>query len=100
MISIDLTPESIDALRTIASIIPIPGCRRRWRPDYLKSQGLLQKESCRLSRISENTLRSYLRQFQEGGIERLKRLDFARLTIDPRLATYLASRSPGLGVGM
>src|SRR5512135_186252 len=33
---------------------------------------------CRLSRISENTLRSYLRQFQEGGVERLKRLDFAK----------------------
>jgi transposase len=45
---------------------------------YLKSQGLLHKEICRLSQISENTLRSYLRQFQEGGIERLKRLDFAQ----------------------
>jgi transposase len=45
---------------------------------YLKSQGLPHKEICRLSRISENTLRSYLRQFQEGGVERLKRLDFAR----------------------
>ena len=45
---------------------------------YLKSQGLLHKEISRLSRISENTLRSYLRQFQEGGVERLKRLDFAK----------------------
>jgi transposase len=33
-----------------------------------------------LTRISENTLRSYLRQFQEGGVERLKRLDFAEPT--------------------
>jgi transposase len=45
---------------------------------YLKSQGLLHKEICRLTRISENTLRSYLRQFQDGGLERLKRLDFAK----------------------
>jgi transposase len=45
---------------------------------YLKSQGPLHKEICRSSRISENTLRSYLRQFREGGVERLKRLDFAR----------------------
>src|SRR6476620_6583323 len=43
----------------------------------LKSQGLLHKDICRLSRISENTLRSYLGQFREGGVERLKRLDFA-----------------------
>ena len=33
-----------------------------------------------MTRISENTLRSYLRQFQEGGVERLKRLDFAKPT--------------------
>jgi transposase len=33
-----------------------------------------------LTRVSENTLRSYLRQFQEGGVERLKRLDFAKPT--------------------
>jgi transposase len=45
---------------------------------YPKSQGLLHKEICRLSRISENSLRRYLRQVQEGGIERLKRLVFAQ----------------------
>ena len=44
---------------------------------YLKCQGLRHKDVCHLSRISENTLRTYLRQFQEGGVERLKRLDFA-----------------------
>jgi transposase len=43
---------------------------------YLKSQGLLQLDICRLTRISENTLRAYLRQYQEGGIERLKRTDW------------------------
>ena len=45
---------------------------------YLKSQGLLHQDICRLSRISENTLRSYLRQFQEGGVERLKRTRLGR----------------------
>lgn len=45
---------------------------------YLKSQGPLHKEICRLSRISENTLRSYPRRFREGGVERLKRLDLAK----------------------
>ena len=43
---------------------------------YLKSQGLAHHDICRLARISENTLRSYLRQFQEGGIERLKQTDW------------------------
>src|SRR5207248_3247607 len=44
---------------------------------YLKSQGLAHRDICRLARISENTLRSYLRQYQEGGVERLKRTDWA-----------------------
>jgi transposase len=43
---------------------------------YLKSQGLTHQDVCRLARISENTLRSYLRQYQEGGVERLKRTDW------------------------
>ncbi len=43
---------------------------------YLKSQGLPHHVICRLARVTKNTLRSYLRQFQEGGIERLKRTDW------------------------
>jgi transposase len=49
---------------------------------YLKSQGMPHQEICRLTRISENTLRSYLRQYQEGGIERLQRTDWAGTTSD------------------
>src|SRR5512135_3028380 len=49
---------------------------------YLKGQGLPHQEICRLTRISENTLRSYLRQYQEGGIERLQRTDWAGATSD------------------
>jgi hypothetical protein len=77
MIHIDFTPKDIDALHHEHFHHPHPGCRKM-EAVYLKSQGLLHKEICRLSRISENTLRSSLRQFQEGGIERLKRLDFAK----------------------
>jgi transposase len=44
---------------------------------YLKSQGLSHQDICRPARISENTLRSYLRQLQDGGVERLKRTDWA-----------------------
>ena len=77
MIPIDFTPEDIDALHHERFHHPHPRVQEKMEAVYLKSQGLLHKEICRLSRISENTLRSYLRQFQEGGIERLKRLDFA-----------------------
>jgi len=43
---------------------------------YLKSQGLRHQDVCRSARISENTLRSYLRRYQEGGVERLKQTDW------------------------
>src|SRR3954465_7239311 len=77
MIPIDFTPEDIDALHHERFHHPHPRVQEKMEAVYLKGQGLLHKEICRLSRISENTLRSYLRQFQEGGVERLKRLDFA-----------------------
>src|SRR3954452_10748070 len=80
MIRIAFTPEDIDALHHERFHHPHPRVQEKMEAVYLKSQGLLHKEICRLTRISENTLRSYLRQFQEGGIERLKRLDFAKPT--------------------
>ena len=44
---------------------------------YLKSQGLPHHEICRLARISENTLRAYLGQYQEGGLERLEQIEWS-----------------------
>jgi transposase len=82
MIHIDFTPEDIDALHHERFHHPHPRVQEKMEAVYLKSQGLPHKEICRLSRISENTLRSYLRQFQEGGVERLKRLDFAKPVSD------------------
>jgi len=78
MIHIEFTPEDVEALHHERFHHPHPRVQEKMEAVYLKSQGLPHKEICRLSRISENTLRSYLRQFQEGGVERLKRLDFAR----------------------
>jgi Homeodomain-like domain len=74
MIDIDFTPEDIEALHHERFHHPHPPVQEKMEAVYLKSQGLLHKEICRLSRTSENTLRSYLRHFQEGGVERLKRL--------------------------
>jgi transposase len=43
---------------------------------YLKSQGLAHQDIRRLCNISKTTLTTYLRQYLEGGIERLKHLDY------------------------
>jgi transposase len=77
MIHIDFTPTDIDALHHERFHHPHPRVQLKMEAVYLKSQGLAHQEICRLVRISENTLRAYLGQFQEGGVERLKRTDWA-----------------------
>jgi len=77
MIHVDFTPEDIDALHHERFHHPHPRVQLKMEAVYLKSQGLPHQDICRLTRITENTLRAYLRQYQEGGVERLKRLDFA-----------------------
>jgi len=46
----------------------------------MKAQGLRHDKICQLAGISENTLRSYLHEFLEGGVEGLKELSFYRPT--------------------
>ena len=58
MIHIDFTPEDIAALHHERFHHPHPRVQEKMEAVYLKSQGLLHKEICRLTRISENTLRS------------------------------------------
>jgi len=43
---------------------------------YLKSHGLKHNVICRIVRINRTTLSSYFKQYQEGGIEKLKQLNF------------------------
>src|SRR5512135_2143250 len=99
MISIDFTPQDIDALHHQRFHPPHPRVQLKMEAVYLKGQGLPHQEICRLTRITENTLRSYLRQYQEGGIERLKRLDWAGTTSEreehrPSLEDYFRENPP------
>jgi transposase len=43
---------------------------------WLKSQGLPHQDICRLTGISSNTLRTYLRTFQSGGVEKVMEMNF------------------------
>jgi len=45
---------------------------------WLKSQGLQHNEICRLTCISKPTLCSYLKDYKEGGIDKLKEVNFYR----------------------
>jgi transposase len=43
---------------------------------WLKSQGLKHKEICKLTKISSNTLRNYIKEYLKGGIEELRKIKF------------------------
>ena len=99
MIKIEFTPEEIDALEHERYHHPDPKVQRKMEVLYLKSQGLEHQEICRLCRISKTTLTTYLKQYQDGGIERLKTLGYAGRSsaLDehaPALAAYFKEHPP------
>lgn len=55
---------------------PHPRVQRQMNVVYLKSQGMIHKDIKKFEGICENTLLKYLREYQEGGIERLKEIRF------------------------
>ena len=76
MIVIDFTQKDIEALDYLRYHHPHPKVQRKMEALWLKSQGLPHQEIARLTGISKNTLRAYLRQYQTGGIEALKHLNY------------------------
>ncbi len=59
-------------------IIPIRESRKRWKPSGIICQKLPHTSICQLAGISGNTLRSYLKEYQKGGIEKVKSINFYR----------------------
>lgn len=77
MIQIEFTPEEIKALEHERYYYPDPKVQKKLEAVYLKSQGLEHQAICRICSISKTTLVTYLKQYQEGGIERLKQTLYA-----------------------
>lgn len=57
---------------------PHPRVRQKMEVLWLKSQGLPHREIARLAGVSENTLRSYLQEYVQGGLVRLREVCFHR----------------------
>jgi transposase len=77
MIKIEFTAEEIDALEYERYHHPDPKVQKKMEVLYLKSQALAHQEIRRLCRISKTTLTTYLKQYRDGGLERLKELGYA-----------------------
>ncbi len=76
MITIEFSEDEIERLRRERFGHPHPRVQRKMEALLLKSEGLPHYQITRILGVSENTLRHYLREYQDGGIERLKEIRF------------------------
>ena len=78
MITIEFTEAEKQALHYQRFHHPHPRVQKKMEALWLKSQKLPHREITKLTGIAANTLRSYLRDYQSGGIEKLKEINFYR----------------------
>ena len=78
MIKLEFTEAEQQSLHYERYHHPHPRVQRQMEALWLRSQGVAHGEVSRLTGISSTTLTSYLRAYQEGGIEALKTVRFYR----------------------
>lgn len=76
MIQITFSEEEVKQLRMERFTHPHPRVQLKMEVLLLKSYGLPHKKITAITDVSENTLRQYLREYQAGGIEKLKEVHF------------------------
>lgn len=77
-IQLKFTPESLAVINEERYAHPVPLVQRRMEALWLKSHDLPHKQIARLVGITENTLRDYFQLYMEGGVEKLKEVQFYR----------------------
>ncbi len=78
MIKLEFTDEDKKLLSYGRFNYPHPRVQLKMEVLWLKSEGLSNQKIAKLAGISVNTVTSYNRDYQEGGIEKLKEIRFNR----------------------
>lgn len=78
MIRIKFTKKDIESIKYERFHHPHPRVMQKMHVLWLKSQNYPHNEICLIADITGNTLRKYLNDFQEGGIEKIKEVNFYR----------------------
>lgn len=78
MIEIEFTEEEIQEIRYERYHHPHPRVQQRMEVLLLKAKGLQHQQITEIAGICENTLRGYLRLYQQGGIEALKEFNWRK----------------------
>jgi transposase len=76
VIQLSFTPADVDCLRYERFRHPHPHVQRKMEARLLKSENLPHQQIARIVGVCPNTLLSYCRQYQQGGVEALKELNF------------------------
>lgn len=76
MIKINFSKEDIDQLKHERFYHPHPHIQRKMEVLFLKSLCLKHELICQIACISPNTMRSYYKDYFNGGIEKLKEINF------------------------
>jgi transposase len=92
MIRIEFSEAEIKALQREKQSHPDLRVRRRMETLHLKALGYSHQEIGRIVGVSQKSLRSYVRVYQEGGIEALKVRHFyqPQSALEPHRATLAA----------
>jgi transposase len=78
MSELQFTKDQIEMLQHLRFYHSHPRVRRKMEVLWLKSQGVEYKQLLKLGRINGNTLRRYIKDFKDGGIEKLETLNFRK----------------------
>ena|SRR3989304_8432126 len=88
MIKIEFTEGDIQALNYERYHHPHPRVQRKMEALWLKSQGEPHNKIAQLTGISINVVTQYIKEYKAGGIEKLKELNFYRVTFILDNASY------------
>lgn len=75
---LEFTPEIQEKLNYERYHHPVPLVQRRMEVLWLKSHNLPHALIAKLAGVSENTMREYFRLYAEGGVDKLKEINFYR----------------------
>jgi transposase len=75
-IQLELTEEILKEIHYHRYNHPAPVVQRRMEALWLKGHGLPHAQIAELVGVTENTIRDYFELFREGGLEKLKELNY------------------------
>jgi len=88
-IQLNLTPEILKEIHYERYNHPAPLVQRRMEAVWLKGHNLEHSQIAELVGVTENTIRDYFVLYQEGGVEKLKELNYAGS--ESKLDEYISS---------